>query len=162
MKTVWIIGGSERTSRVLEEQLAQYVQDKAFIKAVCVDNLVPSWSRDDLIVLSSALILDNLADLGINIDERQLVVGKRTVNPDMLERVVALPPGTNAVFINDTQQTTDECIQSLVDLGLNYITWHRWHPGLDVFPESCTVAVVAGEPQLVPPQLAEIDRKSVV
>ncbi len=156
MRTVWIIGGSERTSRVLAEQVQSYVQDRASVMSASVDAVMPVWKPDDIIVVSSSLIIGNLADIGITVPEEQLIIGRRTVNPDKLESVVALPPGTNVVFINDTQETTEACVQSLLELGINHVNWHTWYPGLDVFPEKCMIAVVAGEPQLVPAHITEI------
>lgn len=136
MRTVWIIGGSERTSRVLAEQVQSCVQDRAVVVGVSVDSVMPVWKPDDIIVVSSSLIIGNLADVGITVPQEQLIIGRRTVNPDKLESVVALPPGTNVVFINDTQETTEACVQSLLELGINYVQWHIWYPGLDVFPYS--------------------------
>ena len=156
MRTVWIIGGSERTSRVLAEQVQSCVQDRAVVVGVSVDSVMPVWKPDDIIVVSSSLIIGNLADVGITVPQEQPIIGRRTVNPDKLESVVALPPGTNVVFINDTQETTEACVQSLLELGINYVQWHIWYPGLDVFPDNCMIAVVAGEPQLVPAHITEI------
>lgn len=156
MRTVWIIGGSERTSRVLAEQVASYVQEKAQVVGTSVDAVLPTWKPEDLVVVSSTLIVGNLTDMGITVPEDQLIIGRRTVNPDKLESVVALAPGTNVVFINDTRETAEECVHSLMDLGINYVNWYTWYPGLDVFPQNCMIAVVAGEPQLVPNYIAEI------
>ncbi|MBN2873960.1 MAG: sigma 54-interacting transcriptional regulator, partial [Spirochaetales bacterium] len=53
-------------------------------------------------------------------------------------------------------ETTRECVDSLLDLGLDAITWLPWYPELPPPPPEYRVAVVAGEPDLVPAGVEQI------
>lgn len=110
----------------------------------------------DLIVLSSDLVLGDLQHLACLPPGAQPIIAARIVDCDALERVVALEPGSRVLFVNDTPETVRDCIASMHELGLDAIQWEGWHPGLPQPDGAFGIAVVAGEPDLVPAGIATI------
>ncbi len=156
MTVLAIVGGSESTARALSRQLETYLAGRVNIKTYWVNGGLPDSLDADLFVLSSELVLEDMRLLGCLPVKGSVIVGKRTVDPDALEKVVALPVGTKVLFVNDRQETAGECVESLLDLGLDAVSWLAWHPALPPPPQEYAVAVVAGEPQLVPQSCPEI------
>ncbi len=150
MIRVALVAGGERTASTLEAQLKEFVGDRADLRAYWVSGGLRAAIVADLVVLSSELVRDELIELGFLSADAEPIVARRIVDCDRLEEVVALPPGTKAIFVNDRAETARDCIDSLLDLGLEAIEWRAWHPGLPPPPPDFRVAVVAGEPELVP------------
>ncbi len=155
MTDVLLVSGSEGTAAVLSRQLSSCLEGRATVRALCVNGLVPGDLPADLVVLSSSLVRDELVSLGLLDPSSDHIVARRTVDPDVLERVVALPPGTRALFVNDRAQTARECVDALLELGLDSIRWLAWNPSDPPPPPEYRLAVVAGEPDLVPDGVAE-------
>lgn len=151
MTSVALVAGGERTARALKAQLAEFVGARADLRAYWVTEGLSSPIDAELIVLSSELVRDELVELGFLPPGAEPIVARRIVDCDRLEEVVALPPGTKALFVNDRAETARDCVDSLLDLGLDAVAWLPWHPGLAPPPPEYRVAVVAGEPELVPP-----------
>ncbi|MBU0936175.1 MAG: sigma 54-interacting transcriptional regulator [Spirochaetes bacterium] len=156
MKTLALIGGSERTARVLSAQLDSYLGDKVQIRSFWINGGISAPVEADIVVLSSALVQEDLQELGYLPAECVLVIGRRTVDPDALERIVALPPETKVLFVNDRPETARECVEAVLELGLTAVHWLPWHPESPPPPAEYLTAAVAGEPGLVPSSISTI------
>ncbi len=156
MTTVALVAGSESTATSLARQLADFVGSQARIVTYWIDDGLPDAIAGDLVVLSSELVRGDLAAAGRLPTGSDIVIASRIVDCDALERVVALEPGTKALFVNDTPETVADCLDSLRDLGLDYVNWHGWHPGMPAPDPAYAIAVVAGEPDLVPGSVSTI------
>lgn len=157
-KGLTLVAGSENTARVLSSQLAEYLGQGIGIQTLWVDSAgglsgVPSHG---LLVLSSTLVADELTRAGFVPPDARVIVGGRIVDCDGLERVVPLPAGTKALFVNDRAETARDCVESLVALGMGSIEWLLWYPGCNAPPPEYRVAAVAGEPTLVPPGMDRV------
>ena len=150
MTRVAVVAGGERTARALHAQLSDFVGKLAELRSYWVTDGLSEPVEADLIVLSSELVREELVELGYLSADADPIISRRIVDCDALESVVALPPGTKALFVNDRPETARECVDSLLDLGLDAIAWLPWHPGLAPPPPDYRLAVVAGEPELVP------------
>jgi transcriptional regulator with PAS, ATPase and Fis domain len=158
MREIVLVAGTESGARALARQLSSYLEGRAGTRALWLDDpssgalRSPIALRDpgDILLLSSALVRAELAEKGWLPAEGRLIVARRTVDPDALDRVVALPPGTRALFVNDRRETAEECVEALLDLGLDGVDWLPWYPGAPAPGPERRVAVVAGEPGLVP------------
>ncbi|HOX11848.1 MAG TPA: sigma 54-interacting transcriptional regulator [Spirochaetia bacterium] len=153
---VAVVAGSESTARVLVRQLAEYVEGRAEIVPYWVDEGLSEPPEGDLVVLSSDLVRKDLEASGLLPVGTEPLVARRVVDCDALERVVALPPGLPVLFVNDRPETARDCVDSLRDLGLDGVDWLPWNPEDPPPPRSYRIAVVAGEPDLVPPGMDEV------
>ncbi|OHD24985.1 MAG: hypothetical protein A2Y38_23375 [Spirochaetes bacterium GWB1_59_5] len=150
MKTVALISGSESTVAALSKQLSEYIGDKIPIHGYSLNSGIPEIIEGDLVVLSSTLVHEDIRRLGRLPADCELIIATRVVDSEALEQVVALEPGTKALFVNDTAETVADCLGSLRDLGLDHVDWRGWYPGLPAPDPAYRIAVVAGEPDLVP------------
>lgn len=154
--TVAVVAGSESTARVLVRQLAEYVEGRAELVPYWVDEGLTEPPEADLVVLSSDLVRKELAASGLLPRRSEHLVVRRIVDCEALERVVALPPGLPVLFVNDRPETARDCVDSLRDLGLDGVKWLPWNPLDPPPPPEYRIAVVAGEPDLVPPGMDEV------
>jgi len=150
MMSVALISGSDSTVTALSKQLSEYIGDKIPIHGYSLNGGIPDIVEGELVVLSSTLVYEDLKRLGRLPTDREIIIATRVLDSEALEQLVALEPGTRALFVNDTPETVAECLGSLRDLGLNYIDWRGWYPGLPAPDPAYSIAVVAGEPDLVP------------
>jgi len=158
MREIVLVAGTESGARALGRQLESYLEGRASIRTLWIDEPRPSGFEsslrlagdEDLLVLSSALVREELEGAGLLPPGTRILVARRTVNPDALDCVVALPQGTKALFVNDRLETARECVEALVGLGLDGVDWLPWYPGAPAPGSDRRVAVVAGEPDLVP------------
>lgn len=158
MKTITLVAGSENTRRQIEAQLAEYLEGEVGIEGHSLEaGLVgalgnPGASAEGgLVLLTSSLVRDELLEAGLLSPNRATIVAGRTVNPEHLDLVVELPPGTRVLFVNDEEETVRECVEALSALGLDYLEYVPWYPGCPPPDPSIEVAITPGEVSLVPP-----------
>ena len=157
MKNITLIGGTESTARVLSAQLAEYLEGRVEIATRWIDGGgLTAPDETELVIISSSLTRDELAQAGLLPPGLDPIVARRTVDCDALDAVVALPRGAKVLFVNDRPETARDCIASLVDLGLDAVDWMPWYPGAPPPPPAYDIAAVAGERGLVPPSIGRI------
>jgi len=162
VKRLTLVAGTQSTASVLGSQLGEYLEGRAVISTLWIDGSDPETiarginGAGDLLLLSSGLVCDELTAAGFLDPGVDLLVARRTVDCDGLDRIVALPPGARVLFVNDRLETARECVESLVTLGLDAVSWLPWWPGAEVPSADYRVAVVAGESGLVPPGMTEV------
>jgi transcriptional regulator with PAS, ATPase and Fis domain len=158
MKTITLVAGSENTRRQIEGQLAEYLEGGAAIEGLSLETglvgplAAPGGGKDGgIILLTSALVRDELLCSGLLDPDLPAIVAGRTVNPEHLDLVVELAPGTRVLFVNDEEETARECVEALCALGLDYLDYQPWHPGRPLPPAGIDIAITPGEVSLVPP-----------
>jgi len=156
MKRVCLVAGSANTRLELERQLAEYLEGGAELLSYSIDAGIDRPIEGDLVVASSELVGEELSSSGLLAPGTSLLVGRRTVDCAHLDLVVALPPGTKALFVNDRPETAEACIAALAELGLDGVDYLPYYPGAPSPPPDIGIAVTAGEAALVPPGIAEV------
>ena len=156
MKRVCLIAGSANTRLELARQLAEYIEGGAELASFAIDSGMDAPIDGDLVVVSSQLIGEELAASGLLAPDAPLLVARRTIDCAHLDLVVALPPGTKALFVNDRRETAEECIAALTELGLDGVDYTPYYPGAPTPPSDIGIAITAGESSLVPSSIAEV------
>ncbi|HRY53282.1 MAG TPA: sigma 54-interacting transcriptional regulator [Spirochaetia bacterium] len=166
MKRITLVAGSENTLREIERQLAEYLEGEAEVelRGLCDYASLPrrvgdpeaAEGREEIVLVSSELMREELAGAGAIHPSARVVVARRTVNCDHLDLVVALPPGTRALFVNDHPDNCRECVESLRALGIDHVGYLPWFPGSPAPDPSIKVAITPGEPALVPPGIGRV------
>ncbi len=153
MKRVKLVAGSEGTKREIERQLVDYLGGDALVESASIDAGFrgPIGTDSDAVLLSSELVREELLAMGALDPSLPVVVARRTVNCDNLDLIVALPPGTRALFVNDRPETVRECLEALAELGLGNVDYVPCYPGGPAPDPSIRLAVTPGETALVPP-----------
>jgi sigma-54 dependent transcriptional regulator, acetoin dehydrogenase operon transcriptional activator AcoR len=160
MQVITLVAGSETTRRQIESQLAEYLEGEPdiLVRGASLERGLSAPVRKalreregELILLTSALVRDDLAASGLLDPRVPAIIAERAVNPEHLDLVVALAPGTRVLFVNDEEETARECVRALGELGLDYLEYIPWYPGCPLPEAGIEVAVTPGESALVPP-----------
>lgn len=165
MKRVLLVTGSDNTASVLSSQVSELTEGRAELRTLWIDGTDRSALEQALreadqegavLLVSSAIVRSELVAMGILDPQHPCIVGSRTIDPDRLDAIVELAPGTKALFVNDRLETAEDCINSLKFLGLGNIDLQPWYPGRPPPDPECRIALVAGETSLVPPGIQEV------
>lgn len=128
----------------LEEVFGKYVK----VEPYCFQDDLDFDIANSLVVLSSPRIIDDriqaLIDKGLN-----YVVARRVINHRHIQGLLDLPKATEVLLVNDRAETTYQTIEQLQALGVNYIKYYPFYPGIKSYPK-LDIAVTVGEPNLVP------------
>ena len=149
-KSVTLITGSEHTKVILHNQLREYLPDNIIINSYAEDEGIGHVVRDDLIVLSSESVMDDLLDMNLLDTSCEIVVAKRTINYDYIDEIVLLPPNTDVLMVNDSEEPTYSTISILQKIGLNYINYIPYYPGIKGKIKTADIAITPGEIDKVP------------
>ena len=158
MNTIILVTGTEQTRITLSEQLQEYVADEVTIRSYAIDEGMPNSLERGLLVVSSAIVQQELADLGLLDPESEVIVARRTVNYDDIDQIMTIPPGSRVLFVNDVPETTYEGVEVLQELGIDFIDLIPYYPGMDdgeigIKPR---YAITPGEKDKVPDYVAKV------
>jgi transcriptional regulator with PAS, ATPase and Fis domain len=149
-KSITLVAGSEMTRRALVNQLKEYISDMVTIKSYAIDEGIDHIIRDELIVLSSYLVKDELLEANLLDTSCETIVSKRTLSYDYIDQVVLLPKNTDVLFVNDVPETVYEGINILKELGIDYLNFIPYYPGIKEPVKRVDIAVTPGETDKVP------------
>lgn len=146
-KKIVLITGTEDTRISLLKQIQEYVEPFATVEGYAADIYLPSVITGDLIILSSSLLLDEVS--GVVDSSRPVVITRRMINYDYVDRILMIPKGKKVLLVNDVPETTFETIDYLKRLGIDHIEYISFYPGVEPSYEYDT-AITPGESHLVP------------
>ncbi len=155
-KRVALIAGTESTRTYLEKQLYEYISSVADIKSYSIEKGFSGFEHADLLVLSSDMMREQLEGSVILGGARELVVARRTINYDFVDKIVLIPKGTDVIFVNDSKMTARESIQTLKRLGIDHINYVEHYPGISCVPSGIDICITVGEMGKVPPGMKKV------
>ena len=154
-----IVTGSITTKEAIIQQIKNTLDDIA-IQAVAIDDepekvfslFTDRPKKSDLFLFTSEQIIEDLKKKHIAYENHLYCVCQRSINLDEIEKVISLEKNSKILFVNDGRETTESCIRSLLDYGVNHVEYVPWYPGVIETNEhkTCKVALAAGERNLVP------------
>ena len=155
-KIIALVAGSLHTKEALVHQLDEYLDDAFEIKGYAIDHDWIENLEGELIILSSEFILSELNALGKIHDDMNIIVAKRTINNDYLDRIVAIPDGTSVLFVNELPEIVYEVIDHMKEIGISHLNYQPYYPGIEDVDVHVTVAITPGEVNLVPSFVEEV------
>ncbi|GIO08633.1 Fis family transcriptional regulator [Brevibacillus reuszeri] len=151
-KEIILLTGTMETRKMLVRQLQDVIGDFVRIHSYSYDEGIPQVFHSQLIILSTSAIEEETAPfIGSGCT---VVVAKRTVNFEHIDKLLFLPEQTNALYVNDAPETVYESIETLLQLGINHINYIPFYPGKKNIPE-VEIAITPGEVNLVPSFIKE-------
>lgn len=148
MKKLIMLSPGKTTSVNLAIQLEEVFGKYVKVEPYCFQDDLDFDIANSLVVLSSPRIIDDriqaLIDKGLN-----YVVARRVINHRHIQGLLDLPKATEVLLVNDRAETTYQTIEQLQALGVNYIKYYPFYPGIKSYPK-LDIAVTVGEPNLVP------------
>ena len=149
-KSLALITGSESTRISLHNQLKEYIPIDIKIRSYSLElNKIESISCD-ILLLSSSDILEKLDTMNIFYNKCQIIVAKRTINYDNIDLIVPIESNTNVLLVNDSETSTFEAIDTLKNLGIDYLNYIPYYPGLEGVFDKVSIAITIGELDKVP------------
>ena len=133
MKKIAIISPGKVTSINLAMQLEKIFGEYAEIESYCLEDDLEFDMANTLVVLSSPQTIDkrvqSLIDKGMN-----YVLARRVINHRYISELLSLPKATEVLLINDRAESTYQAITQLQALGVNYIKYYPYYPGIAAYP----------------------------
>jgi len=155
-RIITLVAGSERTKNTLSNQLKEYLDEGFNIVGYAIDEGDVVDIEGELVVLSSEFIYQELLEKGFNYDDKNFIVANRTINNDYLDKVVAIPDGTNVLFVNELPKIVLDVIEHLKEIGISHLNYSPYYPGLKDVDRRIRVAITPGETLLVPDFIEEV------
>ncbi|WP_047153954.1 sigma-54 interaction domain-containing protein [Aneurinibacillus tyrosinisolvens] len=147
VKELTLLTGTRETSKALASQLHEILGDIIHIHSYSLEEGIPLTIKKQLVILSTHLIQDEVKDyIGKNCE---IIIANRTINHNHIDKLLFLPKGSKALYVNDFPETASESIDTLLQLGIDHIEYIPYYPGArNVHP--IEIAITPGEIGLVP------------
>ncbi len=147
MKSLTLFTGTESTRSELTAQLESVLQGVVHIDSYATDSGIDRQVSADLVVLSTDMIRDEAMPW---IDPAcPCLTARRTLDMTRVDELFAIPAGQTLLLVNDAQDTVEESIELIRNLGLTGFEMIPYYPGCGLLkgPEQ---AITLGERALVP------------
>jgi PAS domain S-box-containing protein len=146
-KQVALVTLGRNTRDLLARQLSTYLGEDAVVTGHALEDGVQKTISADLIVISSREIAQEVERFVDPACRR--VIGRRSVNHHELDKLLAIPAGSDVLLVNDRRSTTLDTISGLQALGIDHLRYVPYYPGVSEI-HRIELAVTPGEEQLVP------------
>ncbi|QOY35593.1 sigma 54-interacting transcriptional regulator [Anaerobacillus isosaccharinicus] len=147
-KQVGVVTGTEMTRVALCQQLEETIGDIVQIDSYALDEWTGGTITADVIVVSSKVLLDE-PGFQIVSPKVPIIVARRIINYNYIDRLLVIPEGTDVLLVNDVKSTVYDSINSLEKLGVDHLNYIPHLPGeMQIRPVS--IAITPGEIAYVP------------
>ncbi|HHW03054.1 MAG TPA: sigma 54-interacting transcriptional regulator [Thermoanaerobacterales bacterium] len=146
-KVVALVAGSESTRTEIMEQLKPLLEDYIKLESYNTESGINTIIKADLVVLTSFLVMEEAKTY---LDPScPTIIARRAINVKNIDKLFQIPEGTEALLVNDAQETAEETIQLLKQIGIDHIDFIPYYPGCKINhkPE---IAITPGESKLAP------------
>lgn len=154
MKRIVVISPGRRAAINLSMQIEKFFGEYLEVKFFCLEDDIDFDISDSLVVISSHDAIDKkvkaLMDQGM-----EYILARRVINHRYIGELLELPKATEVLLVNDRKETTFEALSQLQALGVNFIKYYPYYPGMTSFPK-LDIAVTVGEPHLVPYRVKKV------
>jgi transcriptional regulator with PAS, ATPase and Fis domain len=153
-----LVTGSRATAEALEQQLREYIHESCAIVCYTVDEGISKPISEEIIVISSQVLYEELMASGLLSPFSELIIARRTINFDFLDQVVGLERGMTCLLVNDLHTTALEVIEDLKRIGLLHIHYVPFSPENESADDNSHIhcAITPGELQNVPPWITQV------
>ena len=153
MKNIAIIACGQNTANHCHEQLAEFISSLANIQAFCTAKQLPHNLNADLVVFTSQRAFDE-GNVCLAPDV-PFIIAHRAINYHEIEKLLALPAGTDVLLVNDYIGTAEDVIVLLQTMGIDHLNYYAYAPGMPLLHPT-SIAVTPGEAALVPKKIPSI------
>lgn len=146
-----VVASRQRTSEVLVAQMAEVLHGlpgAPSLVALSVERGLTGLGQFELVLISSPELTPQVTRFAREGTEGLTI--RRTLTKDSWARLMALPPGTRAMLVNDDQESACEVIALIHELGAKHLDLVPVSPQLPD-PPALDMAITPGEAEFVPP-----------
>ncbi|KQL49666.1 Fis family transcriptional regulator [Brevibacillus choshinensis] len=150
-----LLAGSMDTRTALVNQLQEIMDGYVQFSSYSIEEGIPESLHDRLVVLSHQLVLEEPKIKACLDTTCKVIIAKRIINYENIDKLLYLPAGTNVLYINDSFETCLESIESLKKLGIDHINYVPFYPGIQN-ARKIEIAVTPGAFELIPEHVQDI------
>lgn len=156
-KKVAIITFDKKIGLFYKDNLLKLLGDIIEIDTYSTDDKDPLNLKKADLYLTSTCAFGREEDLRamVGIDAEVVIIGL-TFYKEILDRLLAYPPGTLAYMVNLSAQMVTETMATLYQLGLKNITFYPVYPGVKNYPKDITLAITPDEERFVPENIKDV------
>ncbi|WP_176461947.1 sigma-54 interaction domain-containing protein [Anaeromicrobium sediminis] len=153
MKKLTIISMGKITGNRIREQIEKLIGSYINIEVLQTRYVRHMELDTDLILFTSDVVASIvLREMKGQID---YVIAKRVINHKNIQSIISLPPSTEVLLVNDSEDSALEAIEQLREIGFEDLIYHPVYPGVEEFPK-LHIAITPGEEQLVPSYVTHV------
>lgn len=148
-----IITSTKKTLDIIKNQISNLIGDIIDIRGYYLNGNIEEDIYDDLVLVTSRSIYNDACKY-IHPDA-SVLTARRSINYHEINDLFSIPEGSDVLLVNDLEDTVIETILLLKTLGIDYINFYPYYPGINDYVK-CKIAVTPGEPNLVPKGVEQI------
>ncbi|MBA1336889.1 MAG: hypothetical protein HPY66_3325 [Firmicutes bacterium] len=146
-KEMDIIGLSIDDTVFLKNIIEKSVREDIAINRMSFEEGIARGRKVAAVLISGAFLLEQAKEL---YPDSRIIVAKRIMTGQNLDKVMLLPKGKKVLVANHPQEVTMETIQSLKELGLNHLHYIPYWEGLKIDFKGIDTAISPGHIYLIP------------
>ena len=147
------VSDSRETKNSVYQQLREYLPAEASFTSYSFEEGIPPLIYARVLLITGESFEKRLRDASAIWEKSHLVIAKRAINVECIDKLVSLGADKKVLIVNDSPASAMDAIESLQSIGFTQLEYVPYSPGvsLDGIPTEeidCTLCV--GEPLLVP------------
>lgn len=150
-----LIAGSKDTRTALINQLQEILDGYVRFTSYSLEEKLPEQIHNKLVIVSHQLVMDEPKVKECIGTGCKVIIAKRIINYENIDKLLCLPAGTNILYINDSYETCLESIESLKKLGIDHIHYSAFYPGIQNSLK-LDIAITPGAFDLIPEHVHEV------
>ncbi len=148
-----MVARGQRTSEIIKKQLEDLLGDIIQFDCLSLESGIEDIISADLVLVATRRLAGLISKQLL--PETDVLVIKRTINVDKWRMIMALPPQTEVLLVNDEHEVTIETIALLYELGAKHLKMVPYYPGLEPISK-VNIAITPGNPDIVPLHVEKI------
>jgi len=144
---VIIVCISKKNSQILKKQLDNLFGNFITFEAIDYQQNFNTLIGCDLVLASGNKVANLISKFLMQ--KTYILVIRRTIQKESLERLSSIPINTRALVVNDDQEMTEETISLLYEFGIKKVEFVPYYPGR-IYNENIDIAITPNELKLVP------------
>lgn len=153
------VSGSSETRNSVYRQLSEYLPDDASFVSYSFEEGIPEKIYARILLITGESFEQRLRNADAIWDKSHLVIAKRAVNLECINKLVSLGADKKILVVNDSLASAADAIESLRSIGFtrfDYISYSPEVPLSEIKPDEIDCTLCVGEPKLVPAGLAPV------
>ncbi|MDD4568846.1 MAG: sigma 54-interacting transcriptional regulator [Tepidanaerobacteraceae bacterium] len=146
-KTLAIFSSDKRVKDYLVKTIREVIENKVGIKSYSLDEGITPVN-DDILVMTSGDFMTPIAKRIF--PQGKIIAAKRLITGYNLEKVIMLPKGKKVLVVNHPRVTSEETIESLLNLGINHLEYEPFWKGKKIDYNTIDTAISPGMIHLCP------------
>jgi sigma-54 dependent transcriptional regulator, acetoin dehydrogenase operon transcriptional activator AcoR len=157
-KSLAVLATGRKSSLVMADQIRHiFPHDAVAVSSFCLADLSSSSNlpvKTDLALISCKRTVDVLS--AFIPPSVPTIIARRTLRLDVLDKLIALTPGTKTLLVTKTEIGTEEALETIDEMGLLNISVHSFLTDDYDVCSSITTILLFDEPETIPSWASKI------